>query len=111
MRPLKHHPPPQEKEIHSQFFHLPIPTSPYPTHIKARANQAATCFLQGGKKEKRKKKREKKKHTKEKKKEHMKEAQSPKNVESGEICTGVIPVLTTVGQCMFIHTGHHHYLH
>lgn len=27
------------------------------------------------------------------------------------ICTGVIPVLTTVGQCMFIHKGHHRYLH
>lgn len=65
----------------------------------------------GEKKEKRKKEGKKNKPYKRKKKEHMKEAQSPKNVESGEICTGVIPVLTTVGQCMFIHTGHHHYLH
>lgn len=77
MRPLKHHPPPQEKEIHSQFFHLPIPTSPYPTHIKARANQAATCFLQGGKKKKKEKKRGKKtNHTKEKKGTHERSTKS-----------------------------------
>lgn len=65
MRPLKHHPPHPRKRNLQSVSRLPFPTSPYPTHIKARANQAATCFLQGGEKQKRKEK-EKKNHTKKK---------------------------------------------
>lgn len=51
MRPLnKRHPlpPPSRRREKKQtaVSHSPFPTSPYPTDIKARANQAATCFLQ-----------------------------------------------------------------
>lgn len=66
MRPLNNAPPSHNLH-HSLTFQFQHPLTP--THIKARANQAATCFLRG---------------KSYKKKEHMKEAQSPKNVESGE---------------------------
>lgn len=89
-----------------QFQHPLTPPTSKPGQTKQ-----LHAFSKGGKKRKKKKRGGKKQTIQKKKKEHMKEAQSPKNVESGEICTGVIPVLTTVGQCMFIHTGHHHYLH
>lgn len=69
MRPLNNTPPlPSLPGLHrSLTCQIQHPLTP--THIKARANQAATCFLRG---------------KSYKKKEHMKEAQSPKNVESGE---------------------------
>lgn len=75
---------------------LPVPSPSTPTHIKARAKTKRQHAVSEGS------------HTK---KEHMKEAQSPKNVESGENLYRCDPRTDhQVDKRMFTCKGRHRYL-
>lgn len=102
MRPLKTPPTPPKHMHQSLTVHFQNPLTP--NHNKARANQVATCFLQGKNHTKKEKEIKEKRNT-------WKKHKVLKMWNLVRICTSVILVLTTVGQCTFIHKGHRHYLH